>query len=79
MSFTTSHLRRLADGRWVQCTAAAAQYEMVRYGSGAGRVYHVPSDTLVVENAHLAPSARHLLTALEGWSADPQKRMIVYD
>jgi hypothetical protein len=78
MPFATSHLRRLHDGQWIRCTSALAHFEVVRYGNGAGRVYHTPSDTLVVENAHLAPSARHLLTALEGWGADPQKRTIVY-
>jgi hypothetical protein len=78
MTFAAYHLRRLSTGRWVRCPAPGAQFEIVCYGSGAGRVYHVPSETLVVENAHLAPSARHLLTALEGWSADPHKRMIVY-
>jgi hypothetical protein len=66
MIFATAHLRRLPDGRWMRCTSALAHFEVVRYATGAGRVYHVPSETLVVENAHLAPSARHLLTALEG-------------
>jgi hypothetical protein len=78
MIFATAHLRRLPDGHWMRCTSALAHFEVVRYATGAGRVYHTPSETLVVENAHLAPSIRHLLTALEGWGADPQKRTIVY-
>jgi len=75
---------KTATGAWVKVpyTIDARRYdpifEVVRYDSGPGRVYHLPSEHIAVEGAHLVGDAGQLVADLDAWMADPQHRTISY-
>lgn len=58
-------------------TLGGQQWELVRYASGEGRIYHLPDEAIAVEDAHLA-TAQSIKESLQRWWLDPLRRVIVY-
>lgn len=59
-------------------TIDGEEFELTRYDSNTGRVYHVRSAYIVIENAHLARGAHHITDDVRAWMLDPEHKTIQY-